>query len=175
MLASQITPLLMRNVMELIYINISLDLKSHGMSHYPKTIYYILETKRNNGLACAWTSGRTGRLDARAGSPFRASFHVPHMGPTLPQTSPALTRLKMATENSPSGIASPSLSPWGPKFFVPVPAKGHEGDFSLSPSPSLSSFRDLIPVGIPVPVVESMYSQIAFSGIQIDRLQKFTN
>jgi len=58
-----------------------------------------------------------------------------------------MLKLKMATGNSPSEVASPSPSPRGEKIPVPVPAKAHGDDFSPIPAPA----RGKIPVGDPRP------------------------
>jgi len=57
-----------------------------------------------------------------------------HEGP-WPRSVGALVYLEMATGNSPSGFVSPSPSPWGKIFPIPVPAKAHGGRSLPIPEP----------------------------------------
>ena len=45
------------------------------------------------------------------------------------------SQFQMSTGNSPSGSASPSISSWGRKFFIPIPVKRHGRDFLPIPIP----------------------------------------
>jgi hypothetical protein len=53
--------------------------------------------------------------------------------------------LKTAIGNSPSGFASPSLSPWGRNFPVPVPTKACRGRSLPIPEPKRGNIPDRVP------------------------------